>query len=136
MAMNITNAQTKPLINHIAVYVADLQTSTNFYKDMIGLEVIPEPFHDGRHTWFSVGDHAALHIISGARSKIDHDKDSHLCFSVTSMDDFIDRLQKNQVAYEDWPGKAGAVTTRPDGVKQIYFKDPDGYWIEINNDRK
>ena len=22
-----------------------------------------------------------------------------------------------------------------DGVKQIYFKDPDGYWIEINDAR-
>ena len=21
-----------------------------------------------------------------------------------------------------------------DGVKQLYFVDPDGYWIEINND--
>lgn len=136
MAVNLSNAQTKPLINHIAVYVVDLQTSTNFYKDIIGLEVIPEPFHDGRHTWFSIGDHAALHIISGAKAKIDHDKDSHLCFSIPSMEDFLDRLQKNKVAYEDWPGKANAVTTRPDGVKQIYFKDPDGYWIEINNDRK
>jgi catechol-2,3-dioxygenase len=24
---------------------------------------------------------------------------------------------------------------RPDGVKQIYFQDPEGYWIEINDDK-
>ncbi|MEP6583386.1 MAG: VOC family protein [Ginsengibacter sp.] len=136
MAVNASNAQTKPLINHIAVYVVNLETSTNFYRDIIGLEIIPEPFHDGRHTWFSVGDHAALHLISGAKVAIAHDKDSHLCFSVAAMEPFIAQLEKNKVAYENWPGQATSVTTRADGVKQIYFKDPDGYWIEINNDRK
>jgi len=25
------------------------------------------------------------------------------------------------------------VTTRPDGVHQIWFQDPDGYWLEIND---
>ena len=135
MAVNTSKAQNKPLINHIAVYVVNLETSTNFYKDIIGLDVIPEPFHDGRHTWFSIGDHASLHLISGAKSAIAHDKDSHLCFSVSSMEPFIAQLEKNNVAYENWAGQAKSVTTRADGVKQIYFKDPDGYWIEINNDR-
>src|SRR5215475_6853203 len=26
-------------------------------------------------------------------------------------------------------------SVRPDGVHQLYFQDPDGYWIEINDDR-
>lgn len=136
MAVNTSKAQNKPLINHIAVYVVNLETSTNFYRDIIGLEIVPEPFHDGRHTWFSIGDHSALHIISGAKSVMTHDKDSHLCFSVLSMDPFIAQLEKNNVAYENWAGQAKSVTTRADGIKQIYFKDPDGYWIEINNDRQ
>jgi lactoylglutathione lyase len=25
------------------------------------------------------------------------------------------------------------VTNRVDGVKQFYFKDPDAYWLEIND---
>ncbi len=128
-------AQNKPLINHIAVYVVNLETSTNFYKDILGLEVIPEPFHDGRHTWFSIGDHAALHLIQGAKTTITHDKDSHLCFSVTSIEAFIAQLEKNKVAYENWAGQSSSVTNRADGVKQLYFKDPDGYWLEVNNDR-
>jgi lactoylglutathione lyase len=64
-------AQSKPKasLNHIAVYVVDLRTSTLFYKDIVGLDTIPEPFHDGRHTWFSVGPKSHLHIISGAQKK-------------------------------------------------------------------
>jgi lactoylglutathione lyase len=122
-----------PRLNHIAVYVVDLKLSTTFYKDIIGLDTIPEPFHDGRHTWFSVGIKSHLHIISGAKGKTEHEKNSHLCFSVPSVADFIKVLEKNNVEYENWAGQKNTVTNRVDGVKQIYFKDPDGYWIEIND---
>lgn len=124
----------KPALNHIAVYVVNLQRSTAFYKDVIGLDTIPEPFHDGKHTWFRVAEHAHLHIISGATAVTTHDKNSHLCFSVPSVENFIETLNRAGIPYEDWPGKKQSVTVRVDGVKQIYFQDPDGYWIEINND--
>ena len=45
----------------------------------------------------------------------------------------IDLLEENN-GYESWTGEKMKVTTRVDGVKQLYFVDPDGYWIEINND--
>ena len=127
------SAETKPPLNHIAVYVVDLKISTAFYKDIVGLDTIPEPFHDGRHTWFGVGIKSHLHIISGAATKTEHNKNTHLCFSVPSVNDFVKRLEKNNIEYEDWPGAKMKITTRVDGVKQIYFKDPDGYWIEIND---
>ena len=116
-------------LNHIAVYVTDLKVSTAFYKDIIGLDTIPEPFHDGRHTLFSVGVKSHLHVISGAAAKTDHDKNSHLCFSVQSVPDFIKILTQSKIEYENWAGEKMMVTNRVDGVKQIYFKDPDGYWI-------
>jgi len=123
----------KVLLNHIAVYVVDLKISTAFYKDIVGLDTIPEPFHDGRHTWFAVGVKSHLHIISGAVAKKEHDKNTHLCFSVASVPEFVKVLAKNKVEYENWAGEKMAITNRVDGVKQIYFKDPDGYWIEIND---
>jgi len=126
--------QKKTALNHIAVYVVNLQRSTAFYKDVIGLDTIPEPFHDGKHTWFRVAEHAHLHIISGATAPTTHDKNGHLCFSVPSVEAFIETLNKAGVPYEDWKGNKQSVTVRVDGIKQIYFQDPDGYWIEINND--
>ena len=129
----IAQSNQKVLLNHIAVYVVDLKISTEFYKDVVGLDTIPEPFHDGRHTWFSVGIKSHLHVISGATTKTVHDKNAHLCFSVASVPEFVKVLVKNNVEYENWAGEKMTITTRVDGVKQIYFKDPDGYWIEIND---
>jgi lactoylglutathione lyase len=126
----------KPSLNHIAVYVVNLQTSTVFYRDIVGLDTIPEPFHDGHHTWFSVGPKSHLHVISGAAQQTAHDKNAHLCFTVPSVIDFIDILKKNNIPFESWAGEKNTYTNRVDGVKQIYFKDPDGYWIEINDARE
>jgi lactoylglutathione lyase len=123
----------KPVFNHLALYVTNLQNSTTFYKDVIGLDTIPEPFHDGKHTWFAIGPSGHLHVIAGAASATPHLKDNHMCFSVPSVDAFVARLNKAKVAYEDVSGKPQSILLRVDGVKQIYFKDPDGYWIEIND---
>lgn len=130
------SAQVKkpPTLNHIAVNVYDLKKSADFYQNIIGLTIISEPFHDGRHAWFKIGDHSQLHLIQGAVSVTEHDKNSHLCFSVTSIDSFIRVLNKNSIWFGNFPGQTNMITTRPDGIKQIYFKDPDGYWIEVNDD--
>jgi lactoylglutathione lyase len=122
-----------PRINHIAFYVVDLKTSADFYEKVIGLPVIPEPFKDGRHAWFLVGPKSHLHIISGATVRLPKEKNTHLCFTVPSVADFIPRLTAAGIGYENWAGEKQAVTNRVDGVKQIYFQDPDGYWIEIND---
>ena len=46
----------------------------------------------------------------------------------------IARLKKFNIPYESWTGEKMTVTTRVDGIRQLYFNDPDGYWVEINND--
>jgi lactoylglutathione lyase len=131
-----TKAQHKaPILNHIAIYVKDLAVSTAFYRDLIQLDTIPEPFHDGHHTWFRIGEHSQLHVISGATSIPAPDINSHICFSVPSISAFIDRLHAHKVPFRDWKGTPDKPTLRVDGVKQIYFQDPDGYWIEINDDK-
>jgi lactoylglutathione lyase len=131
----MSQGKKSPSLNHLALYVTNLQKSTWFYKDVIGLDTMPEPFHDGRHTWFKVGDHSQLHIISGATAATSHDKDTHVCFSVAHLSDIIERLEKNNISYENWAGESKKQTKRADGVMQIYLKDPDGYWIEINDDK-
>lgn len=128
-------AENSLALNHIAIYVHTLDKSTDFYENVLGLKKIEEPFKDGRHTWFTLGAAGQLHLIQGADANIKRDKNDHLCFSVHSIEAFIANLDKHNVEYTNWPGTAKAPTVRVDGVKQIYFQDPDGHWIEINNDR-
>ena len=123
------------ILNHVAVSVLDLEKSTTFYRDIVGIDTMPEPFHDGKHTWFKVGEHAQLHLISGAKEITQHDKASHLCFSVPSVDEFVKRLNEHHIPFINWLGEKQKFNVRVDGVKQLYIQDPDNYWVEINDDK-
>lgn len=135
LATVVCAAQKKPpRINHIALSVTQLERSRVFYQEVLGLDTIPEPFRDGRHVWFRIGDNSHLHIIQNPPPLTVPSKNTHLCLSVPKVEDLVRTLQRHKLAYEDWAGTRSAVTTRPDGVHQIYLQDPDGYWIEINDD--
>ena len=121
-------------VNHIAVHVSNLEKSMSFYETILNLEEIEEPFKDGLHAWYDIGGGAALHLIEVANTPTEISKTNHLCFSMDDMDAFIIRLKCKNYPFEDWPGEKGKITTRPDGVRQIYIQDPDGYWLEINDD--
>jgi lactoylglutathione lyase len=115
--------------------VTDLARASKFYHDVMRLDTIPEPFHDHHHTWFNLGNHGELHVVSGAKTDIPHDINIHLAFSVSSMADFMKHLDKFNIHYGNWAGQYKVVQLRPDKVNQIYFQDPDGFWIEVNDDR-
>jgi lactoylglutathione lyase len=127
---------TKARLNHTAIYVKDLAASTFFYQTVLGLDTIANPFHDGKHTWLRTGPGTALHIIQGAPERKEYYKNQHTCFSVASVDAFISVLKKYNLRWEDRDGKKQAVTTRVDGVKQLWVQDPDGYWVEVNDARE
>src|SRR4051812_148211 len=87
----------QPTLNHVALYVSDLKKSTTFYHDIVQLDTVPEPFHDGLHTWFRIGPLSHLHLIGGPAPAMIHDKHNHLCFTVASLTDFIAHLDKNNL---------------------------------------
>lgn len=131
VTFHVSQAQVK--LNHIAVYVEDLADSKSFYSEIIGLEEIEEPFNDGLHVWYKLGS-SQLHLIEGEWEEPTINKNNHLCFSIEDMEGFIENLKAEKVPFENWPGESGKITNRVDGVQQIYFQDPNGYWIEVNND--
>lgn len=131
----ILPAQTKVRINHTAIYVTNLKASADFYREVIGLDTITEPFRDGKHAWFKTGEKTSLHIIEGAIQKREYYKNQHTCFSVSSLHLFIEKLISRKIGFEDVQGQKGRFTTRVDGVHQIWLQDPDGYWVEINDEQ-
>ena len=125
----------RPQLDHTTVYVRDLQKSGEFYEKVMGLETIPHPFKDERHIWFRAGAHEQLHVAGGATEAVNTNIDVHFAFRVASLADFTAHLDSMKVKYRDFAGGDGKVTLRPDGVHQIYLQDPDGYWIEVNDNK-
>lgn len=123
-----------PHFSHQTIFVTDLNRSADFYEKVLQLKRIPEPFHDGKHVWFRISEHGQLHVVSGAKEDIPHDINIHLAFSVASMEAFTGHLDQYKVKYGNWAGSSKEPQVRPDKVKQVYLQDPDGYWIEINDD--
>ena len=121
--------------DHTTVHVSDLARSADFYEKVFGFERIKHPFNDTNHIWFRVGGHQQLHVVGGATTgSASRDIEVHFAFRVLSIPDFATHLDKLQVKYRNFAGD-GKVTDRPDGVHQIYLQDPDGYWIEVNDDK-
>ena len=51
------NKTPKAHINHTAIFVIDIAKSGDFYSNRIGLDTVPEPFHDGKHIWYKTAAH-------------------------------------------------------------------------------
>ena len=99
-------SQTKPVfkINLIALFVTDLQRAQNYYINIVGLDTIPEPFHDGKHIWFDIGGGAHLHIIKGATIEKEYYQNNHLCLTTTHIPAFTEKLDKYKIAWFDSGG--------------------------------
>src|SRR3954447_9288442 len=130
-----SQSQTAPHFNHTTIYVTDLQKVADFYRNVMMLKEIPEPFHDNKHGWLQIAPHAGLHVVQGAKEVIPHDINIHLAFSVPSVEAFAKHLDAMNVKYGNWAQTSKEPQVRPDGIKQIYLQDPEGYWIEVDDDK-
>lgn len=120
------------VLDHLAIFVADVERSAAFYEAVFGFGRVPEPFHDGRHIWLAIGHGLSLHIVGNAEASREHELSHHTAFRTDAFDALRKRLETMGVPFENGRGEA-AVNIRGDGVQQIYFRDPDGYWIEVND---
>lgn len=131
-AMAQTNHSFGFKFNHLALSVKDLKRSAEFYITVLKLPEITNRTANPSIRWISLGDGKELHLITNTEP-VTVPKTVHLALSTSNLEDFQKHLRDLNIAYGDWGGTPNAVTTRADGIKQIYLQDPDGYWIEINN---
>lgn len=119
--------------NHAALSVKEVNTSADFYKDVLNLKEITNRTKMDGIRWFSLGENKELHLISTLKENITINKAIHLALTTADFDNFIIALDKFNIMYSDWPGTAHKINIRADGIKQVFFQDPDGYWIEVNS---
>jgi lactoylglutathione lyase len=122
--------------NHIALSVKNLDESAAFYKDVLGLQEITNKTKMEGICWFSFGEGKELHLISILKEPFTINKAIHFALNTSNFEAFIKKLEEKHIVYSDWPGTSNKVTIRADGIKQVYFQDPNGYWIEVNSVEK
>lgn len=120
--------------NHIALSVKDVDESIDFYQKLLNLEEIENTASDSKTRWLSLNEGKELHLILRPDFEIKTNKAVHFALSTSDLDSSINRLNQLKIEFSDWLDVPNKVYVRKDGIKQICFQDPNGYWIEINND--
>ncbi|MBL7994500.1 VOC family protein [bacterium] len=123
----------KLTLNHLALSVKDVNRSADFYGNILNLQETTNRTKMDGIRWFSLGEDKELHLISILKENVAVNKAVHLALTTTNFDSFVKMLEKMNVVYSDWPGTQNKISIRADGIKQIYFQDPDDYWVEVNS---
>jgi lactoylglutathione lyase len=119
--------------DHYTVAVSNLKKSVSFYSEVLMLNEIENKTVKSNVRWFSIGNSQELHVVEGKSKGIKTNIGLHLAFRVNDLNSFVDHLKKHGISVYNSKGVEGETTLRPDGIRQVYFQDPDEYWIEVND---
>lgn len=112
-------------LNHVGLFVADLDRSVAFYGDALGLERKARPDFGDKGAWFAIGAEQELHVIErGDAGALPEDPPSHFALVVADEADAVAHLEKRGIPIR-------SRSRRPDGAVQILIRDPDGHSIEL-----
>jgi glyoxalase family protein len=123
-------------LHHVTVIVADLDRTTAFYRDVLGLALVREGVNDddpdARHFWFGDALGTAGTLMSFMEypemepAKVGVGSVHHVALSVASTEEleaWRDYLRSREIDCTD-------VFVRG-GLRSIYLRDPDQNIIEI-----
>jgi len=113
-------------LNHVALLVRDVEASSRFYREVIGLNSIPRPGFSFPGAWFRIGAQQELHLIKGEfdGAPDDSGRRDHFALRVADVDEAAKDLRDRGAGFR------GPVH-RADGARQIFLRDPDGHILEL-----
>jgi lactoylglutathione lyase len=115
---------------HVGIMVKDIETSKQFYQQIVGLELIEEMIHTNgelKLAFLGINGETIVELIEGYNANLPAEgKVHHVAFTVEGIEKEKERLQSLGVSlvWED-------ITTLPNGAKYLFFLGPDGEWIEF-----
>ena len=119
--------------NHIALSVKNVNESFQFYQKVFQFKEIENTASNSKTRWLSIHEGKQLHLIPRPTAEIKTNKAVHFALATSTLDAFIIHLKKLNIDYSDWINSPDKDYIRKDGIRQVYFQDPDGYWIEVND---
>ena len=121
-------------LDHVTIIVNDLERTSEFYVQRLGLKQVERPDFDFPGLWFQAGS-TQIHATQasefsgqagpGPRASSSVSRGQHFAFRIQDLDRALEFLHSSGVEIADGP------KFRPDGVRQVYLKDPDGYTVEL-----
>lgn len=74
-------------LDHVAIYVSDLNASVAFYKDVFGFQQVPMPVKFA--AWLSMGKGVMLHIVAGRKEQVSNSRWDHVSIACGDLDAMI-----------------------------------------------
>lgn len=122
---------TEPLpitaLHHIARVTRRPDESTAFYRDLLGFQELQRPPFNFRGAWlYNYG--VQIHIIENVSSVPDparpiDPRGNHLAFHVSDIEAAKKKLSEAGLEFHE--------QVNAGGIHQVFFRDPDGHFIEI-----
>jgi catechol 2,3-dioxygenase-like lactoylglutathione lyase family enzyme len=136
MACGASAQDTQPVaftFDHVALSVSDVDRSRAFYEAVFGMQNITDrPPVEGVR-WLSMGGGKELHLLAVVDGEVTVNQAVHISVKTNDFDRLLVILDERQVEYTTWLGTEREVTVTDSGTRQLYLRDPDGYWIEVNS---
>lgn len=108
-------------LHHVALCVTDENEALAFYRDVLGLAVLPRPdFGFGGH-WLDAGG-GQIHLM---RAETVPEGGHHLAIRVEDLDAVVAELRTRGVV-------VGTVPHLPGAGRQAFLRDPSGNLVELN----
>jgi catechol 2,3-dioxygenase-like lactoylglutathione lyase family enzyme len=114
-------------LNHVSVIARDLDESVRFYVDVLGLEPVPTPDFGFPVQWLRIGD-LQVHLFERPGSAPSH---AHLALEVDDLMGIYRRAKELGVLDHETFGNV--MQELPNGVVQMYIRDPSGNLIELDH---
>ena len=112
-------------INHATLVVDDLERAVEFYREQLGLELLPAFDLDFPAQFFKINEDQQLHLTEWEDTQSFR---GHVCLQVDDFNTIFDRMKAlDAIDVRPW----GKVRRLPDGAMQMFVRDPAGNLVEI-----
>src|SRR4051812_22279599 len=119
-------------MDHVGVYVNNLESALTFYQDVVGLEVKDKfTIADGAITLaflgFNGSDETELELVYGGDPNLPTEgKVNHIAFLVDDIEEEFNRLKGLNVVF-----LSDEIVTLPNGYRNFFVQGPDGEKVEF-----